>query len=484
MMYLLNKKIGFLAGLTLCFAVIGHTQTVTSIRDGLWTDPSVWDTGQVPTLATASETVINHAVILPTASAVTIRNAVVNNSLTVETGAVVDLVPDALPAKRDLQVFGTLTIQDGSTFSGTSVSNTSFESGARYIHLQGPLGFIPYATWDINSTIEIGGFKTQGYINIAHSDSWKQNFGHVVYNCPQQTTAFVDLNGYLRNIACNLTIQSTNNQALRLSTTQNPVINIGGDLIVSGASEIWFSTTPSNAIINIAGNFRYLSTSTGISYFTTKGIVAITVQGDFEMDSGGRIHLASTSLDSTGSRQTTLALQKDFTIRSGTINAPPSPGKGKISFVGTGRQVVNISAAGTTLQGHLEYSVERNSIVQMGSSVLSNTSGAFLVNGTLQVGATDALGAIRLGKGGNLQTNGARVFAPGATVEYNGMAAQWLGDGHPGSPGVNLICNNPFGVTLLNDVTAGNVQVGGRVNTQTFTITADQDVTVEANADF
>ena len=124
MMYLLNKKLTFLAGLTLCCAVIGHTQTVTSIRDGLWTDPSVWDTGQVPTLATASETVINHAVILPTASVISLRNAVVNNSLTIETGAVADLIPDALPAKWDLQVFGTLVLQDGSTFNGTLVSNT------------------------------------------------------------------------------------------------------------------------------------------------------------------------------------------------------------------------------------------------------------------------------------------------------------------------------------------------------------------------
>ena len=114
---------------------------------------------------------------------------------------VVDLIPDALIEKWDLQIFGTLTMQDGAVLNGTSIANTSFESGARYVHLQGPLGFIPYATWNSNSTFEIAGFKTQGYINIAHSDSWKQNFGHVIYNCTQQTTAFVDLNGYLRNIA-------------------------------------------------------------------------------------------------------------------------------------------------------------------------------------------------------------------------------------------------------------------------------------------
>src|SRR5688500_9367516 len=158
-MIMFIRKFIFLAGLTLCFAVAGHTQTVTSTRDGLWTDPSVWDMGQVPTLATASEIVIDHAVTIPPASFITIRNAVVNNSLTVATGAICDLVPDGLPAKKDLQVFGVLILEDGSTLNGTAVTNTSFESGARYIHRQGPLAFIPYAIWHSNSTFEIAGFR-------------------------------------------------------------------------------------------------------------------------------------------------------------------------------------------------------------------------------------------------------------------------------------------------------------------------------------
>src|SRR5690606_18698576 len=117
--------------------------------------------------------------------------------------------------------------------------------GSKYVHKQGPLGFIPYATWHEQSTFEIAGFRSQGYINIAHSDSWKQQFGHVIYNCPEQSTAFVDLNGYLRNISGDFIVMSTNGQALRLSTTQGPVINIGGHFIVEGASRIWLSTSPS-----------------------------------------------------------------------------------------------------------------------------------------------------------------------------------------------------------------------------------------------
>ena len=200
-MFSIIRKLNFLVGLTLCVIVNGFTQTVTSTKNGIWTDPSLWDGGQVPTLANATEIVINHDVAVPDGSIISIHNVVLNGMLTLGPGTVVDLIPDGLIEKWDFQIFGRLTMQDGAVLNGTSIANTSFESGARYIHLQGPLGFIPYATWNSNSTFEIAGFRTQGYINIAHSDSWKQNFGHVTYNCTQQTTAFVDLNGYLRNIA-------------------------------------------------------------------------------------------------------------------------------------------------------------------------------------------------------------------------------------------------------------------------------------------
>src|SRR5688572_7418493 len=202
MHYFIGRVI-LLWGMILCLSIKVFCQTVTSVRDGLWTDPTVWSGGVVPTSANATETIVDHQLIVPTGSSISMINVKINGSLTVENGATINLISDAFPALWDFHVAGVFTMQDGATMNGTFTTNTFFDTGSRYVHLQGPLGFIPYATWHINSTFEIVGFRTQGYINIAHSDSWKQIFGNVVYNCTQQTTAFADLNGYLRDIAGN-----------------------------------------------------------------------------------------------------------------------------------------------------------------------------------------------------------------------------------------------------------------------------------------
>ena len=483
-MNVIIRKVTFLVGLTLCVFVWARGQVVTSAKDGLWNDPTTWDSGLVPDVANATGTVVNHDVLIQDLETITIHNVIVNGSLTVGVGAVVDIQPDAIPESNDLQVFGSLVMSDGATLNGSAASNTSFESGARYIHLQGPLGFIPYATWHPNSTFEIGGFRTQGYINIAHSDSWKQNFGHVVYNCPQQTTAFVDLNGYLRNIAGNLIVQNTNNQVLRLSTTQNPTINIGGDFIIQGSSKVWLSTTPSNAIVNVQGDFRYVSASTGISYFTTKGTVTLNVAGDFEMNSAGRIQMASTSPDSTGSRISNLNLLGNLVALSGAIIAPPSPGRGTIRFANTGSQQITTPSTPGIFSGNIDYIIEKDAIVDFGTSVFSNTTGSLLVAGTIQLGSTHPQGAIQNAAAGNIQVQGSRTFQPGSTIEYNGLAPQWIGEGHPSTPGVSLLCNNPFGVTLLKDLITEDLSVLGDLDSQLFSIAATGNIFVVGGVNF
>ncbi len=483
-MNLVIRKVFFPVGLTLCVISNLHSQVVTSTGNGLWTNPATWSGGVVPTSANATEIIINHDVSIPELSVLSIRNVVVNGILTIESHANVTLEPDALTQKYDLQVLGTLVLLDSVTLSGTSVTNTSFESGSRYIHRQGPLGFIPYATWDKNSTFEIAGFKANGYINIAHSDSWKQVFGNVEYNCPQQTTPFVDLNGYLRDIAGSFTIINTNDKPLRLSTTQNAVISIGEDLIVEGPSEVWFSMNATNAVVNIRNNFLYRSTSTGISYLSTKGNIAINVQGDMELSSPGRIHMASINPDSIGPRQVNLQLSKDLLITSGLLVAPPASGKGTIVFRGTEIQHVWASPVGNTFQGNLEFIVENGSTVSLGNSALSNQSGSLLVKGTLQVGSSHPAGAIQSGNAGNIHIRGQRIFEDGSTIEYNGSAAQWIGNGHPVTPGVNLVCSNPGGVSLLNDIVVGDFRLSGNFYPQAFPITIEGDITIAQDVDF
>ena len=483
-MHLFGRKTSLAVVLMLYAIISAHCQTVSTTKNGLWTDPTLWDGGNVPSLDNATEIIVDHDVEISAGSNINMRNVIVRGRLTIFGGATVTVVSDALVEKRDLQVFGTLVLHDGGVLHGTSNSNVSFESGARYVHLQGPLGFIPYAAWDINSTFEIAGFKSQGYINIAHSDSWKQNFGHVLYNCREQTTAFVDLNGYLRNIAGNFTVQSTNNQALRLSTTQNAVISIGGNFTVDGPSKIWMSTAAANTIITVQQDFRYRSTSAGISYLTTRGAVTMNINGHMEINSPGRIHMATTAADSTGARQSAITLRKDLTIATGTLIAPPSPGRGTINFSGTGLQTVNTSTAGDSFQGNLNFVIDGGAVVDVRNSALSNTSGTLVVKGKLCVGSADPAGAIQLGNKGNIRVQGARIFESGSSIEYNGVADQRIGNGHPVSTNVNLICNNPFGIVALNAVTANHINLLGRFNLGAFPVTATGNISIAPGVEF
>src|SRR3989337_1852432 len=111
-MNLFTRKVFFLVGLTLCVISNLHSQVVTSTGNGLWTDAATWDGGQIPTSANATEIIINHDVIIPKSTLISIRNTVINGTLTIEPHANVTLESDALTQKFDLQVFGTLILLD------------------------------------------------------------------------------------------------------------------------------------------------------------------------------------------------------------------------------------------------------------------------------------------------------------------------------------------------------------------------------------
>ena len=259
----------------------------------------------------------------------------------------------------------------------------------------------------------------------------------MIYDCPQQSIFVVDLNGYLRNIAGDFVIKSTNNKTLRLSTTQNPSINIGGSLIVEGASELWFSTNGTSTVVNIQGDFIYSSTSTGPTYLTTRGMITINLSGGLEWRSPGPLRMASSSTDSLGLRRAIVNLKGNLSVGPGVVIAPPSgSGNGKIVFNGTAIQSVNASATGSSFQGNLDYTIEPASIVDLGTSALSNTTGSLQVFGTLRVGSPDPLGAIQLTNKGNIHVAGTRRYELGSTIGYAGNSAQWIGNGHPIDAGV------------------------------------------------
>ena len=425
-----------------------HGAAVVSIRSGYWDEPSTWDSGSVPD--GSSDIVIHHEVVLRSPSRVTVRQMLVAGHLILGSGASLGLSAD--PGVT-LQITGILECADGSELTGTTATNTLFASGARYIHRQGPLGFIPIATWDIQSTLQISGFIDDGYINLAHATSWRQSFGNVEYDCPQQTVFVVDLNGNLRDIRGNFVIKNTNNKALRLCTTQQVTINVGGTLQIEGTSQMWFSTNSASCNVNIGGNFIYRTQSASGSYLATRGNVRLTVAGNLLIDAQSVLRMASSAADSTGSRQSWISVRGDFQLlRGGLVAPPPGTGRATIEFSGSGLQRVSIGPIANPLVGNLEFNIGSEARVNLGESALISDNGALMVDGTLELGSTDPLGAIQAGRsGGNIRIPGPRTFTNGSTVVYNGTSAQFMGSAHPSS--ASTILDNDEGITQLTDVT-------------------------------
>lgn len=457
----------------LLFQFDAYSYNVVTVSDGSWNDPAIWSTGAVPD--ESAEIVLAHRVRMSSGVSARILTLSLTGYLMLDAGASMQLL--AGPGIV-LDVTGILECADNSTLEGTTATNTSFRSGARYIHKQGPLGFIPFASWHEESTLQVSGFVDDGYINLAHSASWRQTFGNVEYDCPGQTVFLVDLNGNLRDIRGNLIIRSTNNKALRLSTTQQVTINIGGNLIIEGPTQVWFTTNSANCTVNIGGNFEYRSQGSAASYLATRGSVRLNIGGNFMMDSNSALRMASSSPDSTGLRLAVVAVDRDFRIMRGSMIAPPpGSGRGIIEFRGTLKQQVVITPVTSALLGNMEYIVAAGSHISLGESILTSDQGALEVRGVIEVGSTDPGGAIQSGtSGGNIRVGGTRTFAVGSTIIYNGHAQQGIGLGHPSA--CHVILDNAAGTRLLSDVTImGNLSMNtGRLEHTGHSITVGGDV--------
>lgn len=450
------RKAFFLAGLTLCVSFECIGQVVTSAQNGYWHEPSTWSGGIVPTSTNCSDVHIAHPVRISTA--VNAPSLEIVSTLDVESSGELDIIPTAGGGEIRVHQDGLLTV-NGTLVGRDLVSylalpeNVQFHDGSTFHFLGASRGFIPIASWHQNSTLIVNGFAGSGYIAIAYSDSWKQEFGNVVWDCPSQIS-FVDLNGYLRNIRGDLVVRSTNNQTLRLSTTQKPVIQIGGDFRIEGPSEVWFTTLSDSARIHVGGNFEYYSSSNGPSYFTTRGRCHMEVGGAFRVDATGPLRICSGSADSTGVRKTTFVLHKGISVSRGTFIAP-SPGSGLLIF--SGNELQDVSTVAGAFSGNMNFHVNTEAVVDFKQSQIS-TLGMLRVRGHAKVGSNDPSGALQTG-GGNFQTTNSIVFYPGSTLEYNGSAAQFVANGNPSHSGVNVIMNNSHGVTMLGDLIADDITV-------------------------
>lgn len=467
--------------ITFIFSIRAHAQ-VTTVKNGNWSSPSTWSTGVVPDI-NSGQIIVNHVITIPDTT-FTIDNVVINNKLTIASGAAVTLANSEEPEDLvidpggSLDVYGTLVARASPTLV-TTATNTNFYNGSVYRHDSDSSSVIPLATWDSNSTLEITGLVS-GPFAFA-SANLDQAFGNFVYDCPGQTSLIVNFSGRLRNVAGNFTVRNTNGNYLRLAATQDLDLTIGGDVLIEGTSRVWFSMSAADNNLYVGGNFSYLSTSGSISYFTTTGHAAVTIAGDVEIDSPGRISLAS----GTDAGVSEVTLKNDLRILAGGIESASDNATSSITFSGTGTQQFYRSPL-ATITGRLNYTVESLSILDIGESVLSNSlDGSVTIRGKLLTAWTGAAGAIEKSASGNMNLAGEVVFEPGSEIEYNGSAPQYLGISHPYSFQVNTIFNNPAGVTLLEDMQANDISVlQGTVSVGAHTVHTAGDVAVDETAEW
>src|SRR5258706_625196 len=456
------------------FSVSG--QTATSIQDGAWNNINTWDCGCVPDFNNATITIANNVTVT---ADVTIDETVITTggSLTINNGVVVTLNEDFVTSPLTIGAGRTLTVNatlDGSVLiispvvvDGNIVSSgiisildpsvMTFSNGSNYTHSHTTGGNIPIATWDPASTVLVNGMSSA---NPSPPSNLNQSFGNFTWNCASQGTttgpAVFSLGGQLTSIQGTLTFQSSNAKPIRFNDTGSGfALTIGVD----------FNNQASPLIL-----------ASVLSSATT-----VTVARDFSQSGGSFVFRASNNSD------VRFEVGRNFAKTLGAFAGGSGTGISPLSFNGGITQTYTfVGGTGNPNPATLNYEVINNSTLNMGTSFFTGTGSFSLASGsTLGVGATDLLGAIQTGTtNGNIRVGVTRVYSSGSTIVYNGLAAQFMGSGHPSSSGVACQINNSNGVSLAADVTiAGNLTLtSGNLSVLSRTLTLNGNFTPNSNA--
>lgn len=477
----------FILLLVCLFVSLGiYAQVRTTVQPGAWNSGATWSGGVVPTSANSTSIVVAHDVNVPNGFSVTIDQTTINQNitLTVDNGGTVTVADDGTGA-ADLALFndginfgflvvsGRVNCNNNATFSGTG-SNVDFLNLSTYEHRYTTTeGAVPLADWDPGSTVEVTGFTSS--ITATAGGNWSQSFGNFTYNCPGQTFfSLVDFAGNLTTVNGDLRIVATNAGAASqggvvFSSGQNPTITIGGNFTIEGTARSYFSNAGATTNVSIGGDFIISSTNTKGYGGTTLGTVVIDVAGNFNYNAlGGKFYLAN------GSGSGTLLLDGDFINPAGGFL-----GNGDLQFTGGAQSF----STGTPFPGHVDYTIAASSTLDLGTNVLGG-GGTFDLYGTIRVGSTEPTGAIASSTAlGNIRVPvGFRTYQAGSRIVYASSAAQFIGTGHPVTPGIDLEIDNSNvnGVSLVSSITVGGnlvlTQGPLKVDGQSLTLVGDVSV--------
>ncbi|HTJ52819.1 MAG TPA: T9SS type A sorting domain-containing protein, partial [Cyclobacteriaceae bacterium] len=324
---------------------------------------------------------------------------------------------------------------------------------------------------------EITGYTT--YSSATASGNWNQSFGNVEWNCVLQSTR-MKMNGLLQNITGNFSVINTGSSLLELSTNQALTINIAGDMTITNNSIVYFSTAPTsgNSIeslqINIGGNFSYSSTNPAGSETNEKKKTTLNINGNFYMNApGGKLIVSLKDSNTISGEGTTFNIAGNFNLVAGEIFCNDVGTEvGYFNFIGT--NAVHTFQNTGSINGAISYSVAKTNTLHLieeaalsGGTNSSFTLGETTGGATLIVESLDSSGAIQQGsKGGNIRAGNSahRTYNANSTIIYKGQAAQFIGNGQPGTTDAGTatkslitIVDNSYGVSLNSTTTTVTV---------------------------
>ncbi len=408
-------KFGLLFSIIILVSQLVWGQAIGDYRSrqsGNWSNLGTWEryngstwpiptSGEgVPSSASGVITIQSPNVIAIASSDVTVDQMIINSGGQV-TIALARKMTITNETGTDLTVNG-LLVNAGSIAFNPGVT-ASFGSGSTYQHQKNG-GFIPTATWNANSTCLI-----TGIVNTVPS-GMEQTFGHLTWNCPDQTTTTPLANRF--TVSGNFTLTSTGSGGLQLDP---------------GSTTITGNYSQTGGLIRLAGS----------------NTTSLNVGGSFSLSGG-------TLLISYGSATGTLNVAGNFSHTSGTIDEDAS-GSGSIIFNGTGNQ--NFTSGGT-VSNTINFTVNSGAKLYLGTNLLGNGSiGTFTLSsgGTLGIGHADGISTTS--GVGNIRVTGSKTYSTGANYIYNGIATQVTGNGLPTSAITgNVTIENTTGVTPTNSI--------------------------------
>jgi hypothetical protein len=457
--------------LVLVISALAQTQ-FRSNATGAWNANATWQQsadGIIWVAATSTPTSASGVVTIRSPHTVTVSSAVTIDETTIDLGATV-IVSNTLTlanVANALTVNGTLSVTGTGAVSSPAVTALVFN--ATYTHNRNG-GAIPTATWNTNSLCNVTGIT--GTVPTGLNPTG--GFYDFTWNCAGQN-ANLSFAGSFVSVANDVLISTTNGQQLRFATNTGPTVNIGGNLTATGNTRLAFVTSGANAVINVGGNFNYLSTNTTGSPLKTTGSYTLNIGGNFDMNAVGGFLQLSNGNTTTG----TVNLLGDFTLTAGTINEALS-GRGAINFNKNGIQLFTNTG---TISATIDFSIAASSTLDMLAESPIAGTGNLVVNGIVRLGSVNTTGALvaatNLGNIRNTVAN--RTYNPGSKVVYGGLAAQFIGSGHPISAGVLTEIDNASGVTF-NTTTSGNTGVAAIISIPSNLILTNGNLNIASSA--